>query len=93
MALREPNRPAHLRPVLARHGPPHGHDDEHAQAHAALAPHGGRYESILEAIGHTPMIRLGRVTRGIRTPVLAKAEQLNPGDAVAQRYLNLIQEE
>jgi cystathionine beta-synthase len=41
--------------------------------------------SVLETIGRTPMIRLGRVTRGIRTPVLAKAEQFNPGGSVKDR--------
>jgi cystathionine beta-synthase len=41
--------------------------------------------NILEAIGRTPMIRLSRVTRGIRTPVLAKAEQFNPGGSVKDR--------
>ena len=41
--------------------------------------------NVLEAIGQTPMIRLGRVGRGIRTPVLAKAEQLNPGGSVKDR--------
>ncbi len=42
-------------------------------------------DSILEAIGQTPLIRLNRVTRGIRTPVLAKAEQMNPGGSVKDR--------
>ncbi len=46
---------------------------------------GGTLESILQAIGNTPLVRLGRVTRGIRTPVLAKAEQLNPGGSVKDR--------
>jgi cystathionine beta-synthase len=41
--------------------------------------------SILEAVGQTPLIRLNRVTRGIRTPVLAKAEQMNPGGSVKDR--------
>ncbi len=41
--------------------------------------------SVLEAIGLTPMIRLSRVARGLRTPVLAKAEQLNPGGSVKDR--------
>jgi cystathionine beta-synthase len=45
----------------------------------------GLLDNVLEAIGHTPMIRLGRVTRGIRTPVLAKAEQMNPGGSVKDR--------
>jgi len=41
--------------------------------------------SVLETIGRTPMIRLSRVTRGIRTPVLVKAEQFNPGGSVKDR--------
>ncbi len=42
-------------------------------------------ESVLEAIGRTPIIRLSRVGSGIRTPVLAKAEQMNPGGSVKDR--------
>jgi cystathionine beta-synthase len=42
-------------------------------------------DSILEAVGQTPIIRLSRIARGIRTPVLAKAEQLNPGGSVKDR--------
>ena len=41
--------------------------------------------SILEAIGQTPLIRLNHITRGIRTPVLVKAEQMNPGGSVKDR--------
>jgi len=43
------------------------------------------YDSILEAIGSTPLIRLHRITRGIRTPVYGKAENLNPGGSVKDR--------
>ena len=43
------------------------------------------YDNILEAIGWTPLVRLNRVTRGIRTPVYAKAESLNPGGSVKDR--------
>ncbi len=43
------------------------------------------YDSILEAIGWTPLVRLHRVTRGIRTPVFGKAENLNPGGSVKDR--------
>jgi cystathionine beta-synthase len=42
-------------------------------------------DSILEAVGRTPLIRLRRLTRGLRTPVLVKAEQLNPGGSVKDR--------
>ncbi len=43
------------------------------------------YETILEAIGRTPLIRLRKVIDGIRTPVYAKAEHLNPGSSVKDR--------
>src|SRR5215208_2269508 len=43
------------------------------------------FDSVLETIGWTPMIRLSRVTRGIRTPVFAKMENLNPGFSVKDR--------
>jgi cystathionine beta-synthase len=43
------------------------------------------YESVIETIGWTPLIRLTRVTRGIRTPVYAKAEIYNPGGSVKDR--------
>src|SRR5712691_12810836 len=42
-------------------------------------------DNILQAIGHTPLIKLQRVTRGIRTPVYRKAENLNPGGSVKDR--------
>ena len=50
-----------------------------------MNPRSQPLNSILEAIGQTPLIRLNRVTRGIRTPVLAKAEQMNPGGSVKDR--------
>ncbi len=43
------------------------------------------YESVLELLGWTPLIRLGRVTEGIRTPVFGKAEFMNPGGSVKDR--------
>ena len=43
------------------------------------------YDSVLETMGWTPLIRLTRVTRGIRTPVWAKAEMYNPGGSVKDR--------
>ncbi len=44
-----------------------------------------RYDSVLDAIGWTPLIRLNRVTRGCRTPVYVKAESLNPGGSIKDR--------
>ncbi|MEO8945309.1 MAG: pyridoxal-phosphate dependent enzyme [Gemmatimonadaceae bacterium] len=43
------------------------------------------YDNVLETIGWTPLIRLTRVTRGIRTPVYGKAEFFNPGGSVKDR--------
>jgi len=38
--------------------------------------------SILEAIGNTPLVRLGKVAQGVRPQLLAKVEFLNPGGSV-----------
>ena len=43
------------------------------------------YDSVMDTIGWTPLIRLNRVTRGIRTPVYAKAEFYNPGGSIKDR--------
>jgi cystathionine beta-synthase len=43
------------------------------------------FESVLDTIGWTPLIRLSRVTRGVSTPVYAKAEFFNPGGSVKDR--------
>ena len=42
-------------------------------------------ETILDAVGNTPLVRLSRVGAGIRTPVVAKVEYLNPGGSVKDR--------
>ena len=41
--------------------------------------------SILEAVGHTPLVRLQRITAGLRPTILAKVETLNPGGSVKDR--------
>src|SRR5438552_9763243 len=41
--------------------------------------------SILEAVGHTPLVRLSRITAGLRPTILAKVETLNPGGSVKDR--------
>ncbi|MEO8619580.1 MAG: pyridoxal-phosphate dependent enzyme [bacterium] len=43
------------------------------------------YDSVLDTIGWTPLIRLNRITRGIRTPVYGKADFFNPGGSVKDR--------
>ena len=49
------------------------------------APHQQPYANVLETIGWTPLIRLGRVGAGVRTPVFGKAEYANPGASVKDR--------
>ncbi len=41
--------------------------------------------SILDAIGHTPLVALGHVARDCRQPVWVKCEHLNPGGSVKDR--------
>ncbi|MFL5542264.1 MAG: pyridoxal-phosphate dependent enzyme [Longimicrobiaceae bacterium] len=54
-------------------------------ASMARPRHERPYASVLETIGWTPLIRLNRVTEGIRTPVYGKAEFMNPGGSVKDR--------
>jgi cystathionine beta-synthase len=48
-------------------------------------PHQKPYDSVLDTIGWTPLIRLGRIGAGIRTPIFGKAEYVNPGGSVKDR--------
>ena len=43
------------------------------------AQHLTPYETVLDTIGWTPLIRLGRIGAGLRTPIYGKAEYANPG--------------
>ena len=50
-------------------------------------------DSILEAIGNTPMVRLNKVTKGINASILAKCEYLNPSGSSKDRIaLRMIEE-
>jgi cystathionine beta-synthase len=42
-------------------------------------------ESLLDLIGNTPLVRLRRVTAGLRCQVVAKLEMANPGGSVKDR--------
>ncbi len=51
------------------------------------------YNSVLETIGHTPLIRLHRVTAGLQCTVAVKLESRNPGGSVKDRIcLSMIDE-
>src|SRR6266568_6897809 len=41
--------------------------------------------NILETIGHTPLIRLNKITRDIPALVLAKVDYFNPGNSIKDR--------
>ena len=43
------------------------------------------FDSFLDAVGDTPLVRLTKVTRGVRPTILAKLEMLNPGGSVKDR--------
>src|SRR5436305_4981467 len=42
-------------------------------------------DTILEAIGHTPLVRLNRIGAGLAPELLAKVESLNPGGSIKDR--------
>jgi cystathionine beta-synthase len=42
-------------------------------------------DNILETIGNTPLIKLNRMTKGIKATILAKVEFFNPGGSVKDR--------
>ena len=50
-----------------------------------MKSHTKPYANVLETIGWTPLIRLNKVTAGLRTPVYGKAEFFNPGGSVKDR--------
>jgi cystathionine beta-synthase len=43
------------------------------------------YESILETVGHTPLVRLNKLVQGVKPLMLAKVEFFNPGGSVKDR--------
>jgi len=73
------------RPVPASAAEPIDDDHLHLHAHQALARHGGRHESILEAIGHTPLVAIPRMSPNPRVTIWAKLEMLNPTGSVKDR--------
>ena len=43
------------------------------------------YDSILEAIGRTPIVKLGNISKGLKADIYAKLEFMNPGGSVKDR--------
>jgi cystathionine beta-synthase len=44
-----------------------------------------QFNNVLDAIGHTPLVRLNNITEGINSEIYVKAEFLNPGGSVKDR--------
>jgi len=44
-----------------------------------------RYESVLDAIGNTPLIKLNHIAKGLKANIYAKLEFLNPGGSTKDR--------
>jgi cysteine synthase B len=59
--------------------------DERPHAHEGFARHGGRYASIVEAIGHTPLVEIPRMCPNPNVRLYAKLEGLNPTGSVKDR--------
>src|SRR4030067_325054 len=43
------------------------------------------YNNILQAIGRTPLVKLNKITEGIKSTIYAKVEVMNPGGSVKDR--------
>lgn len=43
------------------------------------------YNSIIETIGNTPLVKLNKVTKGIKGTIIAKVEYFNPGNSTKDR--------
>ncbi len=68
-------------------------DHEHAHAHEAVVPHGGRYDDILQAIGHTPLVEIPRMSPNPAVRIFAKLEMLNPTGSVKDRVARYLIED
>ncbi len=51
------------------------------------------YDNIAQAIGWTPLVRLGRIAASVQAPIYAKLENLNPGGSIKDRVgLNIVEQ-
>ena len=76
---------AAIRPIRDLDERANNHAHDHAHAHEELTPHGGRYGDILEAIGHTPLVEIPRMSPVPGVRILAKLEMVNPTGSVKDR--------
>jgi cysteine synthase B len=59
--------------------------DERPHAHEGAGPHGGRYASIVDAVGNTPLVEIPRLCPNPNVRLYAKLEGLNPTGSVKDR--------
>jgi cysteine synthase len=93
MAVPVPERPRPSTPVdahLHEHGDP---NHLHAHAHEAMERHGGRHESILDAVGHTPLVAIPRMSPNPAVRLYAKLEMYNPTGSVKDRAAKYLVED
>lgn len=64
----------------------HPHDDHpRVHGHDELPRHGGRYGSIVDAVGHTPLVEIPRMSPKPGVRLFAKLEMYNPTGSVKDR--------
>ena len=68
-------------------------EPEHARADEGLTATGGRYSDILEAIGHTPLVEIPRMSPTPSVRIFAKLEMLNPTGSVKDRVAKYLIED
>jgi cysteine synthase B len=71
----------------------HGADHPHFHDHDDLPRHGGRYESLLDAIGYTPLVEIPRMSPNPAVRIFAKLEMLNPTGSVKDRVAKYLVED
>ena len=75
------------------HGPDTDDEHPHFHDHDELPRHGGRFGDILEAIGHTPLVEIPRMTPHADVRLFAKLEMLNPTGSVKDRTAKYLVED
>jgi [CysO sulfur-carrier protein]-thiocarboxylate-dependent cysteine synthase len=61
--------------------------------HEELPRHGGRFDSILDAIGYTPLVEVPRMSPNPNVRIYAKLEMLNPTGSVKDRVAKYLIED
>jgi cysteine synthase B len=62
-------------------------------AHHLQPRHGGRYEDLLDAIGHTPLVEIPRMSPKATVRIFAKLEMANPTGSVKDRVARYLVED